>query len=39
VKAFNTRKPDGTFVPGYYITGATHIPEITTDVEDALLAL
>jgi hypothetical protein len=39
VKAFNTRKPDGTFVPGYYITGATHIPEITTDVEDALLAI
>jgi hypothetical protein len=39
VKAFNTRKPDGTFVPGYYITGNTHISEITTDVEDALLAI
>jgi hypothetical protein len=39
VKSFNTRKPDGTFVPGYYITGQTHIPEITTDVEDALLAI
>jgi hypothetical protein len=39
VKAFNTRKPDGTFVPGYYITGNTHISEITTDVEDAILAI
>jgi hypothetical protein len=39
VKAFNNKTVDAVFAPVYYITGQTHLGELTTDVEDALLAI
>jgi hypothetical protein len=39
VKAFNNRKPDTTFFQAYDIANIRHLDEVTTDVEDALLAL
>jgi hypothetical protein len=39
VKAFNNRKPDTTFFQAYDGANNTHLGEVTTDAEDALLAL
>jgi len=39
VKAFNNKKPDGTFVAAYNTATSLHLGELTTDVEDALLAI
>jgi hypothetical protein len=39
VKAFNNKKPDGTFVAAYDTSTSVHLGELTTDVEDALLTI
>jgi hypothetical protein len=39
VKAFNNKKPDGTFVAAFDTSTSLHLGELTTDVEDALLAV
>ena len=39
VKAFNNKKADGTFVAAYNTSTLLHLGELTTDVEDALLAI
>jgi len=39
IQVFNTRSTDGTFYPGYNSTTLLHDPELTTEVENALLAL
>jgi len=39
VKAFNNKKPDGTFVAAYNTATSLHLAELTTDVEDALLVI
>ena len=39
VKAFNNREPDGTFVAAYNTPTGYHLGELTTDVEDAWLAM
>ena len=39
VKAFNNQKPDGTFLQAYESATQIHLSELTTDVQDALLAI
>jgi hypothetical protein len=39
VKAFDNKNADAGFLPVFYVTGGTHLGELTRDVEDALLAI